>query len=831
MLLVAALAAVPGVLSAACVVSEIMYNPPQGTPYGCIELANDGAEALSIAGWALGSAVSLEFPAGAAIPPGGRAIACADRDAFLGAYPSADPSLVFGPWSGALGSEGDALLVTSSFGAVVEYFAYDDNAPWDFLADGFGPSLERVCLTANPALPENWRAGPPPAAPADFGGTPLAPAAFTQCPPEVRALPALRISEIMYHPVEENDYYDRHEFIEIANAGNAAVNLAGWRLMGGIDFAFPERALEAGQYLVVAFERDALLAVTEYSLDPTAVIGDYGAPAPDGTVRSLDNGGEKVALVAADGVGVDSVSYDDDFPWPVSADALGAGAPWLPAAWLPLSEHQYRGVSLERVSLAWPSNSLANWLPSPINGPTPGRPNSVAAATPLPVVEDIAVRAAEPLAHPDDPLLRAANDARIEIRVSPHGSMANAAVEYFIEDVARTDEPRVSVAATDNGVSPDGTAGDFLFTAVVPRHPDRTIVRYRILADRGAGIEVLSPRPSDPYGWHAYFVSPVIATRTRVYETFISPSNWGRMWTDIQGGRVSGCAASAAWDAEVPAVFVHEGSVYNVSVRYQGSRWNRMNGPDISPARWPYPKPSTGPLKALSWHIKFPRYHALEGLDSVILNKLQQGGSGMTAGAGFRFFEAAGMLVPRQRYVRYHVNGGYIRYMQEMERPGDSMVRRWLDELAALDPATPEREVGHLFKSVGCNCDEGPYGWGDSRSLPASCGWQPLDRYTYTYDPKTHEWDRGRLIMDVIEELTKARAQGTEALRAYFDRYFDVDLLLAYTACINWAVPFDDMFQNHFFYGRRSDGKWFVFPWDLDLDFGFYTGGNGQGPN
>lgn len=61
------------------------------------------------------------------------------------------------------------------------------------------------------------------------------------------------------------------------------------------------------------------------------------------------------------------------------------------------------------------------------------------------------------------------------------------------------------------------------------------------------------------------------------------------------------------------------------------------------------------------------------------------------------------------------------------------------------------------------------------------------------------------------------------ALRQFFADRFDLPKLLDYYAIINWAVPFDDMFQNHFLYHRR-DGRWLLMPWDLDLDFGGWKG-------
>ena len=63
-------------------------------------------------------------------------------------------------------------------------------------------------------------------------------------------------------------------------------------------------------------------------------------------------------------------------------------------------------------------------------------------------------------------------------------------------------------------------------------------------------------------------------------------------------------------------------------------------------------------------------------------------------------------------------------------------------------------------------------------------------------------------------------------MREYFATHFDLDILLNYVAIMNWSVPFDDMFQNHFYYRRLSDGKWFMTPWDLDLNFGGWKGAN-----
>jgi len=339
-------------------------------------------------------------------------------------------------------------------------------------------------------------------------------------------------------------------------------------------------------------------------------------------------------------------------------------------------------------------------------------------------------------------------------------------------------------------------------------------VRYRVLGDRGGGKEIVSPRPSDPYAWHAYFVSPVTTTTAPTYQILIGRVEWGKMWDNAQGGRVDGCNLRATWDARVPAVFVFEGVVHDVHTRYQGSRWNRSNGRDI--VTWPFPRPATGLLRALSWNISFPRYREFDGRRSLVLNKLNQACPGINSALGERLYGAAGIPVSRVKFVRLHVNGGYYHYVMDYEHPDDAMMKRSLAKGEAM---------GDLFKSVGLDGDEGPYGWGDERKLDPSCNFTPLQRYGATYDRKTNDWKDSTEFARMIDDMHVARASlpSTTALRAFFAQTFDVDKLTSYVALRNWSVPWDDFFQNHFLY-RRADGKWIVFPWDLDVEFGSFAG-------
>ncbi len=149
---------------------------------------------------------------------------------------------------------------------------------------------------------------------------------------------SIRISEILYHPVGNADA----EFIELLNISDAAVQMAGVQLAGGIAFEFSNWKLESGGRIVVV--RD-LETFREHFGMTAEVAGEY--------TGQLSNGGELVTLLSRFGTQIDSLSYDDGSPWPTRADT--------------------DGFSLFRHDLSVPNASAAAWQLSAVIGGTPGR--------------------------------------------------------------------------------------------------------------------------------------------------------------------------------------------------------------------------------------------------------------------------------------------------------------------------------------------------------------------------------------------------------------------------------------------------------------------------
>ena len=160
---------------------------------------------------------------------------------------------------------------------------------------------------------------------------------------------AVVISEIMYNPPPE---YTTGEYLEITNLGPGSVQLDGWRLEGGIAFAFPAGVrVRAGSSVVVA--EDAAWLAAHHGLDN--VVGQYQG--------KLSNGGERIALRNPEGTLIDEVTYDDKPPWPTLADG--------------------RGAALELAPGESDNHFADSWRASLTPGGTPGRVNRVPSRSPV----------------------------------------------------------------------------------------------------------------------------------------------------------------------------------------------------------------------------------------------------------------------------------------------------------------------------------------------------------------------------------------------------------------------------------------------------------------
>lgn len=122
----------------------------------------------------------------------------------------------------------------------------------------------------------------------------------------------LKITEIHYHPQDRDSTGDgQYEFVELKNIGSTTLNLSNAWFCNGISYTFPVGTkLKPQEFVVLASNH--LRFLQRYDIHP---FDEYEG--------NLDNAGERLVLVDADGDTVFSIRYNDKDPWPTAADGDG----------------------------------------------------------------------------------------------------------------------------------------------------------------------------------------------------------------------------------------------------------------------------------------------------------------------------------------------------------------------------------------------------------------------------------------------------------------------------------------------------------------------------
>lgn len=134
---------------------------------------------------------------------------------------------------------------------------------------------------------------------------------------QVGAIFKRRSGYAVIHEINYNSdaAFDPEDWFEIYNPGNTRLDLAGWTVRDENDanlWSFPAgAAIPDGGYLVVCRN----LAAFQAHFPGVTAVGGFGF--------GLGNGGDSVRLFDASGSLVDSVTYDDQLPWPTEPDGGG----------------------------------------------------------------------------------------------------------------------------------------------------------------------------------------------------------------------------------------------------------------------------------------------------------------------------------------------------------------------------------------------------------------------------------------------------------------------------------------------------------------------------
>ena len=133
------------------------------------------------------------------------------------------------------------------------------------------------------------------------------------------------ISKVHYRPAPatEEEIQAGHknrndfEYIELMNIGEKNINLSGVVFDKGVDFKFDNgnsKIIEIGQRALLVENSEAF--ILRYG-DGLPLLGEFESNS------NLSNGGERMLLLDSQGSVIRDFEYDDDSPWPESADGDG----------------------------------------------------------------------------------------------------------------------------------------------------------------------------------------------------------------------------------------------------------------------------------------------------------------------------------------------------------------------------------------------------------------------------------------------------------------------------------------------------------------------------
>jgi hypothetical protein len=291
------------------------------------------------------------------------------------------------------------------------------------------------------------------------------------------------INEIMYHPYHNSDALEPEnigeEYIELFNGSNSNVNLSGWRFTDGIEFTFPEVTIGEGEYLVVAADINTFS--TKYP-SVTNVVG--------GWVGKLSNSGEAIELINAEGVRIDWVQYADEGDWSVREQGLFDENHY---GWVWSDAHDGDGNSLELRNSAISNDYGQNWAASLGSEGTPGTENSVASSNIAPLILDVTHSPTIP---------QSTDPVTVTAQIIDEITTGIAVTLYWRVDVAynQTPNPFSTLTMSDDGAHNDYKAGDGIYGANIPAHPNDTIIEFYIKATDSNANTRTWPGPTQPTG-------------------------------------------------------------------------------------------------------------------------------------------------------------------------------------------------------------------------------------------------------------------------------------------------------------------------------------------
>ncbi|MHC4323897.1 MAG: CotH kinase family protein, partial [Planctomycetota bacterium] len=529
---------------------------------------------------------------------------------------------------------------------------------------------------------------------------------FSFLPAETSGNTTLIINEIMYHPYHSDTQPEdiRAEYIELFNRGYEPVNLSGWRISNGVDFAFPDVTLGAGEYLAVAADVEVFRAIYP---GVSNVVG--------GWTGRLSNRGEAIEILDDTGLQIDRVRYADEGDWALRE--LGPNDHGH-RGWIWADQHDGGGKSLELINAGIPNNYGRNWAASAVNAGTPGAVNSVAD-------DDIAPIILEAIHWP---IIPGSDDAvTVSARIMDESATGITATLYYRRDG--------EAGFNTLTMLDEGSANDGVYAAQIPAQPDGTIMEFYLEAtDVGANSRTW-PAPCIVDGTPQQAANALyrvndsaeadkgwIPGSQPVYYLIMTEQERAEL-EDIGDRSYSGnlFAAEPMSNAQMNATFISVDGVYT-DIRFSVGLRNRGNRKRADPP--------------MSYHINFRNDRSWKNVTALNLNSKYPHLELM----GSVLFQMSDLAAADVRIVQLRVNGQNLAANDHNRTYGSYAAIEVFDSDWAKNHF-PDDDAGNIYRCTYYDDGSSPRTFADLDYKQSADQTPNPDDYRNNYMKKTNEAD------------------------------------------------------------------------------------------
>ena len=743
------------------VINEIMYAPISAdSDDEFIELYNKGTQPVSLGGWKLTHAVAFTFPTNAVIPPDGYVVVGRNVARLLANYGNLSLQNTFGNYNGSLGNSGDDLRlempegvpgvdargnpVTNLVHVVVNEVAYRSGGRWGRWADAGGSSLELIDPRSDNRQPSSW---------ADSDETRKG--AWTT----IERTGFLDLGG-MADPTEV------HIFLQ--DAGEALVDdLEIFPTANPVnvvkDAGFEDANLSPAWTVLGTHEATTLEKGDAFSGNQSLHIRASGRG---------DIGGNKIRS---------SVGFTKALNKSVFA-TIRAKVRWL--AGNPYIMVRLYGNYLECPAL----------LDLPKNLGTPGARNSRRVLNAGPTLFDVS----------HFPVLPAANQPVVITARATDIDGVGSMVVRWRNDTAGALVP-TEIAMVDDGTGGDVTAGDGLYTAVIPGQRSGVMIAYSIAARDSAASPASSTFPND---------APVRECLVHVGETQPATSFGSyRIWvTQATQKRWETRGKQSNHPLDCTFVYNDQRVIYNAQTLYSGSPWHTPN--------------YTGPLGAVcDYVVHLPPDDLFLGAQDMVLASIgNQDNDPTKLGEQTSYWIARKMGVPYnyRRFFLLYFNGVQraTSVYEDTQQPNGDLI----SEYYSNDTGGRLYKIEDWFEFDSSGDSQIDHWNATLDNWTTVGGVKKPARYRVNWRPRSvgagQSPDDFSDLYDAVDSIFAPQPEPFETMvksEVHIDRWFR---LIGMEHIVgNWDSWGSRRGKNMFAY-KPTQSRWDLLLWDIDFDLG-----------